>query len=285
MRVLIVLNAYQRAGSQLGKAERLKYELEKLGAEVATVKNFRLADVRDGVAASRYACKCIFLDKDRSAAYLLEKSGCRLYNSARAIELCDDKMLTHAALCGSGIRMPETIYAPLCYYPDAPLPKEFLLGTGTTLGYPLIAKLCYGSLGSGVFMLKDYAALCKFESDHKLQAHLYQKYITPAGTDVRCIVVGGRFLCAMKRTNTGDFRSNIECGGRGEAFEADEDMIEMCERAAGILGLDYCGIDILLGGDGKKYLCEVNSNAFFAEAEKACGVNIAKKFAELVISE
>ena len=36
---------------------------------------------------------------------------------------------------------------------------------------------------------------------------------------------------------------------------------------------------------GKKYLCEVNSNAFFAEAERVCGLNIAKKFAELIISE
>ena len=48
MKVLIVLNAYQRAGSQTAKAERLKEELEKLGAEAEIVNNFRLADVKNG---------------------------------------------------------------------------------------------------------------------------------------------------------------------------------------------------------------------------------------------
>ena len=181
--------------------------------------------------------------------------------------------------------MPKTIYAPLCYYPDAPVPEEFLKGVGESLGYPLVAKLCYGSLGAGVFLIEDFGALCAFESRYKLQAHLFQQFVVPAGTDVRCIVVAEKFLCAMKRTNEGDFRSNIELGGHGEKYEPDDDMIAMCERAAAVLGLDYCGIDVLIGEDGKKYLCEVNSNAFFAEAERVCGVNIAKKFAELIISE
>ena len=285
MKVLIVLNAYQRDGAQVGKAGRLKEELEKLGAEVEVARNFRLADVVNGEADSQYRCKCVFLDKDKSAAYLLEKAGCILYNSARAMELCDDKMLTHAALCGAGICMPHTIYAPLCYYPDAPLPEDFLKGVGESLGYPLVAKLCYGSLGSGVFLIDDYNALCMFESKYKLQAHLYQQFITPAGTDVRCIVVGGKLICSMKRVNKSDFRSNVELGGHGERFKADKEMTAMCERAASVLGLDYCGIDVLLDNDGRKYLCEVNSNAFFAEAERVCGVNIAKKFAELIISE
>lgn len=284
-KVIIVLNAYQRPGAQMEKAKRLKKELENLGAEVEIVRNFRLADVKGGAAISGYCCKCVFLDKDKSAAYLLEKAGCRLFNSARAMELCDDKMLTHAALCGAGINMPKTIYAPLCYYPDAPVPEEFLKGVGESLGYPLVAKLCYGSLGAGVFLIEDFGALCAFESRYKLQAHLFQQFVVPAGTDVRCIVVAEKFLCAMKRTNEGDFRSNIELGGHGEKYEPDDDMIAMCERAAAVLGLDYCGIDVLIGEDGKKYLCEVNSNAFFAEAERVCGVNIAKKFAELIISE
>lgn len=284
-KVLIVLNAYQRYGAQTSKAARLKEELEKLGAEVEVVNNFRLADVIGGNSVSPYNCRCVFLDKDKAAAYLLEKAGCRLFNSARAMELCDDKMLTHAALCGAGINMPHTVYAPLCYYADTPAPEEFLKSVGESLGFPLVAKLCYGSLGSGVFLIDGSDSLCEFEEQNKLQAHLYQQYITPAGTDVRCIVIGGKFVCAMKRTNDGDFRSNVELGGHGEKFDPDGEIIGMCEQAARVLGLDYCGIDILLGGDGKKYLCEVNSNAFFAEAERVCGVNIAKKFAELIISE
>ena len=133
------------------------------------------------------------------------------------------------------------------------------------------------------FLINSYDELRAFEQRHKLEAHFYQKFIAPAGSDVRCIVIGGRFVCAMKRINDGDFRSNVEVGGRGERYEAEPELIEMCERAAEILGLDYCGIDVLYDGNGNKYLCEVNSNAFFAEAERVCGVNIAKIFAELIM--
>lgn len=283
MKVFIAVNAYVKNRSQLSKAERLSEELKKLGAEVEVVKNFRLADVVGGEAVSRYGGKGVFMDKDKAAAYLLESAGCKLYNSARAMELCDDKMLTHAVLSGHGIPMPNTIYAPLCYYDDAPLPEQFLKGVAADLGLPLVAKLCYGSLGSGVFLIDSFAKLCAFEEKYKLQAHFYQCLITPAGRDVRCIVIGGRFVCAMKRINDGDFRSNVEVGGRGERYDAEPELIELCERAADLLGLDYCGIDVLYDESGNRYLCEVNSNAFFAEAERVCGVNIAKIFAELII--
>ena len=51
-----------------------------------------------------------------------------------------------------------------------------------------------------------------------------------------------------------------------------------------VLKLDYCGIDVLTDKEGNRYICEVNSNAFFAEAERVCGVNIAKKYAEYLIA-
>ena len=89
----------------------------------------------------------------------------------------------------------------------------------------------------------------------------------------------------MKRKNANDFRSNIELGGKGERFDADENLIALCEKVANLLGLDYCGIDVLTDENGERYICEVNSNAFFAEAERVCGVNIAKKYAELIIAK
>ena len=82
----------------------------------------------------------------------------------------------------------------------------------------------------------------------------------------------------MKRRNDNDFRSNIELGGVGECYTADTDLITLCEKVAAVLQLDYCGIDVLTDNDGKRYICEVNSNAFFAEAERVCGVNVAKKY-------
>ena len=283
MRYIIVINAYIRNKSQIAQAQRIAEELMLLGEECEIIKNINLAEVRDGKIFAQSADACIFLDKDKAAARLLEKSGVKLYNCSEAIESCDDKMLTHIALADNGISMPDSIYAPLCYYSDAKVNEDFLKSV-EKLGYPLVAKKCFGSLGSGVFLINNYSELKAFEDKNKLTAHFYQKFIGRGGEDIRVIVIGGKFICSMKRTNSSDFRSNIELGGHGEKYDADAALIELCEKTAKILKLDYCGIDVLTDSDGKRYICEVNSNAFFAEAERVCGVNIAKKYAEYIIA-
>ena len=283
MRYIIIVNAYIRNKSQLHQAQRIAEELKHIGVQCEIIRNVNLAKIKDGKVFAQHDCVCIFLDKDKAAARLLEKSGVKLFNCAEAIENCDDKMLTHIALANNGIPMPDSIYAPLCYYGDAQVDKEFLKDV-EKLGYPLVAKLCYGSLGAGVFLINSFSELYEFENKNKLEAHFYQKFIGVGGEDIRCIVIGGKFVCAMKRTNGHDFRSNIELGGHGEKYEADSELIELCEKTAKILKLEYCGIDVLIDDAGKRYICEVNSNAFFAEAERVCGVNIAKKYAELIIA-
>lgn len=282
MRHIIVVNAYIRNRSQLNQAQRIAEELRLLGVECDIITNINLATIKNGNVIAQKADKCIFLDKDRAAARLLEKSGARLFNSAESIDICDDKMLTHVVLANNGIPMPDSIYSPLCYYPDARVDETFLKSV-EKLGYPLVAKMCFGSLGAGVYLINNYSELAAFENENKICAHFYQKFIGKGGEDIRAIVIGGKFVCAMKRTNKKDFRSNIGLGGQGERYEADAELIELCERAAKILNLDYCGIDVLTDSNGY-YICEVNSNAFFAEAERVCGVNIAKKYAELIIA-
>ena len=283
MNCLIAVNAYIKNKSQMMQAERISQELRLLGARCEIAKNLNLVAIKQGETVARDFDCCVFLDKDRAAARLLEKHGIRLFNSASAIEACDDKMLTHIALANLNIPMPDTIYAPLCYYEDAKIPSEFLERVAG-LGFSLVAKQCFGSLGGGVFLIKTFDELEDYENRNKLTAHFYQKFIGCDGTDIRVIVIGGKFICAMRRKNESDFRSNIELGGKGEKIEADKNLKHLCERVAAVLKLDYCGIDVLIDDNGAYYVCEVNSNAFFAEAERVCGVNIAKKYAEFIIA-
>ena len=283
MKCIIVVNAYVRNKSRILQVQKLAEEFGLHGVNCEIIKNFNLAEIKDGNIVARKADICIFLDKDRAAARMLEKSGVRLFNSAEAIENCDDKMLTHITLSDNGIPMPDSIYAPLCYNPDAKIDEIFLKSV-EKLGYPLVAKKCFGSLGSGVYLIRNFSELVEFENENRLIVHFYQKFIGSGGEDIRVIVIGGKYVCAMRRVNEADFRSNIGLGGHGENYEADVGLIKLCEKTAKILKLDYCGIDVLTDGDGKRYICEVNSNAFFAEAERVCGVNIAKKYVEYIIA-
>jgi RimK family alpha-L-glutamate ligase len=284
MKGMLVVNAYVKTPSQLSQARRIAEEFALLGIEVEVVKNINLATIKDGHIIAKKYDFCIFLDKDKSAARMLEKSGLRLFNCAEAIEVCDNKMLTHIALAENDIPMPDCVYAPLCYYPDANISEGYLKGVGNSLGFPLVAKKCYGSLGMAVYLITSQKELRQFEEENKLTEHFYQRFIDCGkGEDTRVIVVGGKVVCAMQRINENDFRSNIELGGHGQKIEISDDLKSLCERVAGLLHLDYCGIDVLTDREGRHYICEVNSNAFFAEAEKVCKTNIAKYYAIHII--
>lgn len=284
-RAFIAINGYFHNESTRSQAEELRSELKVRGVACDVIPtNTIAAGVRAG---NIYADLppydfCIYLDKDVSVALMLEKCGLKLFNGAEAICLCDDKMLTCIALAGEGIRMPETIASPLMYKESDD--EAFLDGVEKRLGYPLVVKKCYGSMGTGVFKAEDRGALNALFSELRLFPHLYQKFIGRGGEDMRVITVGGKAVAAMRRVNEHDFRSNIERGGRGEPVVPDGEQTMMAERASAALGLDYAGVDILCE-DGKNYLCEVNSNAFFRGIERFTGKNVAAAYVEYMLKK
>lgn len=279
----ILINAYTQRESELYQPKRLKEELEKLGVSVQIKRNILPAGLADGeVTSEQFGDFCVYLDKDRYAGALLEKTGLRLFNSAAAVAVCDDKMATFAALVGQGIPFPDSYFAPLCYS-DEPVSDELLDGVAARLGYPLVVKTCYGSLGQGVFLAENREQL--FALARKLQSvpHLFQKFVASSkGRDVRVIVIGGEARVAMLRTSNGDFRSNIELGGKGTPYEIDKALKEVSEKVARALKLDYCGIDLLFDGAGGYTVCEVNSNAFFGGMERVTGYPVAAEYAKYI---
>ena len=283
MKGVILTNAYKDIPQTRSQCVRIKEELEKLHVSIDIMRNdFFAANITSGgEIASKLSGYdfCIYLDKDKYISYMLEKAGIRLFNSARAIELCDDKMTTALALSNSGIPMPKTLPGLLCYDEGAPLNEQALRNVEEELGYPVIVKSSFGSMGTGVFKAENFEELKGAASALKMQPHLFQQYIAEsAGRDIRVIVIGGKAVAAMERISGGDFRSNIAIGGRGLKIDMPVQVKEMAEKAAALLNLDYCGADILFGKEGF-YLCEVNSNAFFDGIEAATGVNIAKLYA------
>lgn len=287
MKGVILTNAYKDIPQTRSQCARLKEELEKLHVSIDIMRNdFFAANITSGgEIASKLSGYdfCIYLDKDKYISYMLEKAGIRLFNSARAIELCDDKMTTALALSNSGIPMPKTLPGLLCYDESAPLNEQALRIVEEELGYPVIVKSSFGSMGTGVFKAENFEQLKGAASALKMQPHLFQQYIAEsAGRDIRVIVIGGKAVAAMERISGGDFRSNIAIGGRGLKIDMPVQVKEMAEKAAALLNLDYCGADILFGKEGF-YLCEVNSNAFFDGIEAATGVNIAKLYANHIV--
>lgn len=288
MKGIVLLNAYTKSAGANRQASRIAEELNALGVQTEMRLNGAFdADIFSSrVRLAQKPDFVVYLDKDKYLSRLLEKEGVRLFNSAEGVEVCDDKMLTYIALANGGVEIPDTLPAPLCYYPDARVREEYCRVVEERLGYPLVVKKSFGSWGMDVNLIQNFAELTKIAEEYKLFPHLYQKYIAAKrGEDTRVLVIGGKAVAAMRRRNDGDFRSNIELGGRGYPAEITKSYREISERAARLLSLDYCGIDLLEGEDGRPIVCEVNSNAFFNEAEKVTGVNIAGAYAAHIARE
>ncbi len=286
MKGLIFQNAYFNAVEYVTQAERLKEEFTALGVPTDIKRNgFYPVTVGTDIETD-YADYdfCIYLDKDKYVLKALEECGIRTFNSYNAIEVCDDKMATYLALSGHNIPLPLTIPAPLCYDPTVEIGEDKAEIIEKKLGYPLVLKTCYGSRGAGVYLINDRRELLAKMRELKMMPHLFQKFIPESrGRDLRVIVIGGKVIGGMLRQSNGDFRSNVALGGNAEAYPVSQTVANICVKCAEILGLDYCGIDLLFGKDGTPIVCEVNSNAFFYGFEKATRINVAKAYAQHVI--
>lgn len=283
-RGIILINAYAKADSELNGARRMKEELESLGVQVEVKRNFITSGVISGCLEGYLdADFCIYFDKDKYSGEILEQTGMRIFNRPHAIADCDDKMRTLIAL--HGFPMPDTLSGPLCYLPEEPLKDGLCEEVVRRLGLPVIVKECFGSLGKGVYKADTMCQLREIAEQVKCKPHLFQKFIAQSvGRDVRVIVIGGKVYASMLRTSTNDFRSNVELGGKGEAFCLDSEGMRLCEHVAKQLDLDYCGIDLLLADEGY-LICEVNSNAFFGGIELVTGKNVAQAYASHIMRE
>lgn len=284
---IIVINPYQIPKESVHQANRLKDELFSLGVSATIITD---AFLRTKISENKIESElkgvdfAIYLDKDKYQSEILESLGIKLFNSHKAVRVCDDKGTTYLALLNNGLNIPKTIFGALCYDKNMPIDKEWAEQVANSLGFPLIIKESFGSMGKGVHLANNFDELLAVMETVKLKPHLFQEYVGEPGVDVRVIVIGGKAVCAMERRNDTDFRSNVAQGGYGKKITLTEEFKACAEKCADILGLDYCGVDLLYGKDNKPYVCEVNSNAFISGIEKVTGYNVAKAYAEHIVN-
>ena len=226
----------------------------------------------------------IYLDKDIYLARILEKNGNRLFNKADFIKMCDDKTLTNIMCSNIGVKMPKTFAGPLFYSPS--LKEEnlkFLDIIEKELGYPLVLKKVYGSLGLGVHLVENKEQLISLYKEYCRQPIQFQEYIkTSAGKSIRVLVIEEKIVGAFERYNDGDFRSNFGTHASSKEFILPESYKECVNKISKEFKIEYAGIDLLFGENDEPVLCEINSNAFFEEFEKTTKINVAKLFMEMV---
>ena len=150
----------------------------------------------------------------------------------------------------------------------------------------MVVKKVYGSLGEGVYLVKNKEELKDLYTEIARNPIVFQEYIPSSfGKSIRVLIIDGQVFGAFIRKNDRDFRSNFGDNADGEPLTNGEKYLGFAKDIADKLNIEYAGIDLLVCEDGSPILCEINSNAFFEEFEKVTHLNVAKAYAEMVIKK
>ncbi|MCB1773656.1 MAG: 30S ribosomal protein S6--L-glutamate ligase, partial [Gammaproteobacteria bacterium] len=166
-----------------------------------------------------------------------EMMGVYPLNESVAVTRSRDKLRSLQLLARKGIGLPVTGFA---HSPDDVQDMLTMVG-----GAPAVIKLLEGTQGIGVVLAEtQQAAESVIEAFMGLKANiLIQEFIKEAGgADIRCLVVGGKVVAAMKRQGKeGEFRSNLHRGGSATLVKLTPEERSTAARAAAIMGLNVCG--------------------------------------------
>lgn len=228
----------------------------------------------------------LFMDKDIRLANHLEKLGYKLFNGAKTIEACDDKILTYQVLSNNNIKMPKSIFSPLMFFGTKENDNKFVDFVEKELKYPIVIKEAFGSFGAQVYLVENREQLLEKRKELLYIPHLYQEFISSSkGRDVRLHVVGDKVVTAMLRTSDIDFRANVTNGGEMHEFQPPKAFIDLAIKASKLIGADFSGVDILFGENDEPIICEINSNAHIKNIYDCTGINVAHYIFDYILGE
>lgn len=208
----------------------------------------------------------------------LEMMNVFCVNDSVAITRARDKLRSLQLLSKKGIGLPITGFAH-----SLDEIKDLIKMVG---GTPLVIKFLEGTQGIGVILVETTkAARSVLEAFLGLKVNIMvQEYIKEAGgADIRCFVVGGKVVAAMKRQakSPEEFRSNLHRGGVATPVDITEEERNMAIRSANIIGLNVAGIDIVRSNRGP-LIMEVNASPGLEGIEKTTGVDVASEIIKFI---
>ena len=206
-----------------------------------------------------------------------EMMGVWPLNESVAIGRSRDKLRCLQLLAREGIGLPVTAFAHSDDFAD-----DVIAIAG---GAPVIIKLLEGTQGIGVVLGETHnSAKSVIEAFRGVKVNiLVQEFIKEAGgSDIRCLVIGDRVVASMKRQGAkGDFRSNLHRGGNAAQIKITPEERSTATRAAKIMGLNVCGVDMLRSKHGPVVM-EINSSPGLEGIEKTTGVDVAKEIIQFM---
>lgn len=209
----------------------------------------------------------------------LESQGVKVFSSPGGIRRLINRLSGTLELSQNAIPMPATRVTESVEQAVKAV-KEF----GAVVIKPLYSTKARGML----VLTKDQPAtelkqaLVNYKKTNKL--FYIQQKLDLKGRDLGMAFLGNEYLCTYARVSGADtWNTTIHSGGRYEAFEPDQELIELGRRAQQSFGLAFTTVDIALTDDGP-VVFEVSAFGGFKGALKGCGIDAAERYAEFVVT-
>lgn len=204
--------------------------------------------------------------------HALEMLGVKVYNTGRAVERTVDKAMTSFLLHHHGVSTPDT------WVCESRREAENIVSQENSHGIGLVIKPLFGSQGNGVRLIKPGDKLPVPMQQHVDGLYYLQRYVDSGEGqwhDHRVFVIQGKAIAAMVRHGA-SWVNNVALGGRCEALPLSGELIALAEAASKAVEIDYCGVDIIRGQDGKAYVLEVNSIPAWKGLQGVVDIDIAQ---------
>lgn len=155
------------------------------------------------------------------------------------------------------------------------------------LKYPVVIKPDIGGFGRRVHLIKNENQLEQLIETTLELAPPYNRIIylqrrVDVDLDLRIIVLFGKIIGIMSRTNECSFAKNISRGGTGEMISPDLLPKALLHKISRALPTGLFGVDVFVAKDGSAYICEINANCQFKEFDRVADVKVAPLLAQRI---
>lgn len=263
--------------------KRLVAAFERRGVGYEVVDTRELAVPLDGATPPRTVLnREIGHYRASYSAAALEALGARVFNSAATTAVCGDKWRSSTAFARCGLPTPRTALA---------MTPQAALSALEEIGYPAVIKPLVGSWGRLVTAIDSretaVAVLEHIAAFPAPQSHIVyvQQLIPKPDRDIRVVVVGGEALGATYRRGA-EWRTNVARGALSEFCPLGAEQQKLAVAAAGAVGADIAGVDLLEDAEGRMFVLEVNHRVEFTGFQQAQKgrVDVADRIVEHVVS-
>jgi len=118
-------------------------------------------------------------------------------------------------------------------------------------------------------------------------AYYLQRFVDTSDTgwhDFRVFVIGREVVAAMIRRGD-DWISNVARGARCESVAAAGALATLAVDAAAALDMDYAGVDLIRGRDGRLLVVEVNGIPAWRGLQSVCGFDVAQRLVDRLLPQ